>query len=120
VAPPPSSRRAAPTRVPTPASVKPPLDPMDQTPGPETLASVLEPTPSPEALPPEALSATLEPPPTRSVAVKAPSRPKRGRNFLIGAAIGILLLGAIVALARKNTPSSSPQQQPPPASTQSP
>jgi serine/threonine-protein kinase len=117
---PPSSRRAAPARVPTPAPVRPPPDPMDQTPGPETLASVLEPTPSPEALPPEALSATLEPPPTRSVAVKAPGRPKKGRNFLIGAAIGILLLGAIVALARKNTPSSPPQQQPPPASTQSP
>jgi serine/threonine-protein kinase len=113
VAPPPSTRRAAPARVPTPAPVRPPLDPMDQTPGPETLASVLEPTPGPEALPPEALSATLEPPPTRSVAIKA-NKPKKGRNFLIGAAIGILLLGAIVALARKNTPSSPPPQQPAP------
>ena len=94
---------------------------MDQTPGPETLASVLEPTPGPEALPPEALSATLEPPHTRSVAIKA-NRPKKGRNFLIGAAIGILLLGAIVALARKNAPSGPPAstQQPPAASTQSP
>src|SRR5215831_15893203 len=55
------------------------------------------PTPAP-ALPPEALSATLEPPPTRSVAVRAPQRPKKGRNFLIGAAIGIVLLGAIVVL----------------------
>jgi len=49
-------------RVPTPAQIRQPgpPDPMDQTPGPETLASVLEPTPSPEALPPEALAATLE------------------------------------------------------------
>ena len=30
------------------------------------------------------------------------NRPKKGRNFLIGAAIGIVLLGAIVALAKKN------------------
>ncbi len=121
VAPPAPQRRAAQVRVPTPAPVRPPPDPMDQTPGPETLASVLEPTPGPEALPPEALSATLEPPPTRSVAIKA-HRPKKGRNFLIGAAIGILLLGAIVALARKNAPSGPPAstQQPPAASTQSP
>ena len=79
---------------------------MDQTPGPETLASVLEPTPGPEAaLPPEALASTLEPPPTRSVAVRA-HRPKKGRNFLIGAVIGIVLLGAIVVLAQKNAPSA--------------
>ncbi len=107
VVPPPAQRRAAPLRVPTPAPARPPLDPMDQTPGPETLASVLEPTPGPEALPPEALSATLEPPPTRSVAVKA-NRPKRGRNFLVGAVIGIVLLVGIVVLAKKNSPNSSP------------
>jgi hypothetical protein len=108
-------------RVPTPATFRSPPDPMDQTPGPETLASVLEPTPGPEALPPEALSATLEPPPTRSVAVRA-NRPKKGRNFLIGAAIGILLLGAIVMLARKNAPTAAPAstQKPPAAATQSP
>jgi hypothetical protein len=85
---------------------------MDQTPGPETLASVLEPTPGPEALPPEALAATLEPPPTRSVAVRA-RRPKKGRLFLIGAAIGIVLLGAIVVLAKKNTPAPAPSQPAP-------
>jgi serine/threonine protein kinase len=114
-------RRGTPMRVPVPAPVRPPPDPMDQTPGPETLASVLEPTPGPEALPPEALSATLEPPPTRSVAIRS-NRPKKGRNFLIGAAIGILLLGAIVMLAKKNAPSGPPAStpQPPAASTQSP
>jgi hypothetical protein len=37
------------------------------------------------------------------VAVRA-HRPKKGRNFLIGAVIGIILLGAIVVLAKKNTP----------------
>jgi hypothetical protein len=102
-APPPAQRRSGTHRVPTPAPVRPP-DPLDQTPGPETLASVLEPTPGPEAaLPPEALAATLEPPPTRSVAVRA-HRPKKGRNFFIGAVIGIVLLGAIVAIAKKNAP----------------
>jgi serine/threonine protein kinase len=124
VAPPPAQRRAAPMRVPTPASVRPPPDPMDQTPGPETLASVLEPTPGPEALPPEALSATLEPPHTRAVAIKA-NRPRKGRNFLIGAAIGILLLGAIVVLAKKNNapsagPNAPPSSQQQPAPTQAP
>src|SRR5262245_45167475 len=112
VAPPPAQRRAGTMRAPAP--VRP--DPMAQTPGPETLASVLEPTPGPEALPPEALAATLEPPPTRSVAVRA-RRPKKGRNFLIGAAIGIVLLGAIVVLAKKNTPVPPPTQ---PTPTQAP
>ena len=111
----PAQRRAGAVRVPTPAQVRPPPDPMDQTPGPETLASVLEPTPGPEALPPEALASTLEPPPTRSVAVRV-HRPKKGRNFLIGAAIGILLLGAIVVLAKKNAPTPPPA----PAPTQAP
>ena len=88
---------------------------MDQTPGPETLASVLEPTPGPEALPPEALASTLEPPPTRSVAIRA-HRPKKARNFLIGAAIGIVVLVGIVVAAKKNAPAP----QPPPAATQTP
>jgi len=109
------TRRSSPMRVPA-QPVRPP-DPLDSTPGPETLASVLEPTPGPVALPPEALAATLEPPPTRSVAVRAPGRPRRGRNFLIGAAIGIVLLGAIVALARKNAPAP---QAPPPVPAQTP
>jgi serine/threonine-protein kinase len=111
VAPTPAARRPSQARVPTPQPARP-LDPMDQTPGPETLASVLEPTPGPEALPPEALSATLEPPPTRAVAIKA-NRPHKGRNFLIGAVIGIVLLGAIVVLAKRNTPAAPPA----PAST---
>jgi serine/threonine protein kinase len=115
----PTAKRPSQMRVPTPQAVRHPVrapDPMDQTPGPETLASVLEPTPGPEALPPEALSATLEPAPTRAVAVKA-NRPRKGRNFLIGAAIGIVLLGAIVMLAKKNAPSAPP---PAPAATQAP
>ena len=112
-------RRAGAQRVPTPATVRPP-DPMDQTPGPESLASVLEPTPGPEAaLPPEELAATLEPPPTRSVAVRA-HRPKKGRNFLIGAVIGIVLLGAIVVLARKNAPSAPTPAPPQTAPAQTP
>ena len=65
-------------RVPTPAPVRPPPDPMDQTPGPETLASVLEPTPGPEALPPEALAATLEPPPD-ALGRRARASPEEGR-----------------------------------------
>ncbi|HXU03320.1 MAG TPA: protein kinase [Polyangia bacterium] len=103
-------RRAGGHRVPTPAPVRPP-DPMDQTPGPEALVSVLEPTPSPEALPPEALSATLEPPPTRSVAVRAPHRPRKIRSFVIGATVGLALLAAIVGLAWKNI-TGAPQQAP--------
>jgi len=87
-------RRAGGHRVPTPAPVRP-----------------LEPTPSPEALPPEALSATLEPPPTRSVAVRAPHRPRKIRSFVIGATVGLALLAAIVGLAWKNI-TGAPQQAP--------
>ena len=97
----PASRRQQPSggrarvRVPTPAPVRPPPDPMDQTPGPETLASVLEPTPGPEALPPEALSATLEPPPDALRRHRAPHRPKKGAQLPRSAPrIGICLLGA--------------------------
>src|SRR6476620_9222880 len=116
VAPPPAQRRAAPLRVPTPASVRPPPDPMDQTPGPETLASVLEPTPGPEALPPEALSRELEPPPTRSVAIRA-HRPKKGRSFMIGAMIGVVALVAFLAYLKKTAPTAPP---PPPAAAAAP
>jgi len=113
-------RRAGAHRVPTPAQQVRPPDPMDQTPGPEALVSVLEPTPSPEALPPEALSATLEPPPTRSVAIKSQrARPKKVKSFVIGATIGLVLLGAIVGLAWKNI-AGSPAPAPAPAPTQTP
>jgi eukaryotic-like serine/threonine-protein kinase len=114
---PPAQRRTGAPRMATPAPVRP--DPMDQTPGPETLASVLEPTPGPEALSPEALASTLEPPPTRSVAIRA-HRPRKARNFLIGAAIGIVVLVGIVVAARKNAPNAPAPQQPPPAATQTP
>src|SRR3982751_1160388 len=59
-----AQRRAGAVRVSTPVQVRPP-DPMDQTPGPETLASVLEPTPGPEALRAGAPASTLEPAPAR-------------------------------------------------------
>jgi len=117
---PPTQRRAGAHRVPTPATVRPP-DPMDQTPGPEALVSVLEPTPGPEAaLPPEELSATLEPPPTRSVAIKSQkARPKKMRSFVIGATIGLALLATIVGLAWKNI-TGAPAPVPAPAPTQAP
>jgi len=89
---------------------------MDQTPGPETLASVLEPTPGPEALPPEALSRELEPPPTRSVAIRA-HRPKKGRSFMIGAMIGVVALVAFLAYLKKTAPTAPP---PPPAAAAAP
>jgi serine/threonine-protein kinase len=114
-APAPAARRAGAVRVPTPPPVQPP-DPLDQTPGPETLASVLEPTPGPEALPPEALSATLEPPPTRSVAIRA-HRPKKGRSFLIGAMIGVIALVAFLAYLKK---SAAPAPPAPPAAAAAP
>jgi serine/threonine-protein kinase len=114
VAPPPTARRAGGVRVPVaPAPVRSP-DPMDQTPGPETLASVLEPTPGPEALPPEALSATLEPPPTRSVAIRA-HRPKKMRSFFIGAVIGAIALAGFLVYLWKSAP--APQAPPAAAST---
>jgi eukaryotic-like serine/threonine-protein kinase len=114
-APPPAARRAGAVRVPTPVQGRRRPDPAESTPGPEALASILEPTPGPEALPPEALSAELEPPPTRSVAIRA-RRPKKGRNFLIGAAIGLVILAAsaIAVLAKKNAP---PTAQPVPTQT---
>jgi serine/threonine protein kinase len=64
--------------------------PAESTPGPETLASVLEPTPGPQA-PMAARAGDAAP---RSV--QAPSN--AGRSFLIGALIGTVLLGAAVAV----------------------
>jgi serine/threonine-protein kinase len=62
------------------------------TPGPEALASVLEPS-----------SITLARPPER----------KAGRSFLFGAVIGVVLLGAAVAalVARKSGPQQPPAPQ---------
>jgi hypothetical protein len=59
------------------------------TPGPEALASVLEPS---------------------LVQVGRPPQRKAGRSFFIGAAIGVVLLGAAVAalVVRKNTVAPTP------------
>jgi eukaryotic-like serine/threonine-protein kinase len=82
-------------RVPTgenraPARPSPPVSsPAESTPGPETLASVLEPTPGPQAAPARAAAAVPR-------SVQAPSH--AGRNFLIGAVIGIVLIGAAAAV----------------------
>jgi hypothetical protein len=69
------------------------------TPGPEALASVLEPS---------------------IVTVGRPPEKKAGRSFLVGAVIGVLLLGAAVAaiLLRKNAAAQTPT--PPPAQTAAP
>jgi serine/threonine-protein kinase len=66
------------------------------TPGPEALASVLE--------------------PSAAVRVARPPEKKAGRSFLVGAIIGIVLLGGAVAalMARKN---ASTQPSPPHASS---
>jgi hypothetical protein len=66
------------------------------TPGPEALASVLE--------------------PSAAVRVTRPPEKKAGRSFLVGAIIGIVLLGGAVAalMARKN---ASTQPSPPHASS---
>jgi serine/threonine-protein kinase len=95
-----AARRAAPAR-PTPASLRP--APADSTPGPETLASVLEPTPAPQVVPPTRPSAAAVP------AAKHPqARP--GRSFLIGMAIGVVILGAAVAtvVAKRMGPAQAP------------
>ncbi|HVU52218.1 MAG TPA: serine/threonine-protein kinase [Polyangia bacterium] len=62
------------------------------TPGPEALASVLEPS---------------------IVTVGRPPERKAGRSFLVGAVVGIVLLGAAVAalVARKPAPPAAPQAQ---------
>jgi serine/threonine protein kinase len=96
-APAPAARRPAERmRVPTgenraPLRNSPPIaSPAESTPGPEALASVLEPTPAPQR-PPAAHAAAAAP-----RAVQAPSH--AGRNFLIGAVIGIVLIGAAAAV----------------------
>jgi serine/threonine-protein kinase len=94
--PPPARRPAERMRVPTgenraPRNSPPVASPSESTPGPEALASVLEPTPGPQApLPGRAAGAAA--PRT----VPAPSH--AGRSFLIGALIGIVILGAAVAV----------------------
>jgi serine/threonine-protein kinase len=96
----PAPRKAERIRVPTGENQAPrpsPAVPLDSTPGPETLASVLEPTPGPQvgAQPRSAAAART---------VQAPRH--AGRSFLIGVAIGVVLLGAAAAtvIAKRNVP----------------
>ncbi|HXJ21595.1 MAG TPA: serine/threonine-protein kinase [Polyangia bacterium] len=67
------------------ASPPPAARTTDDTPGPETLASVLEPTPGPQPKAPSVPSA-------RPAAAPGPAR-----SFLIGAVIGTVILGGVVA-----------------------
>ncbi|HEX3905550.1 MAG TPA: protein kinase [Polyangia bacterium] len=90
-----AQRRPERMRVPTgenraPRNSPPAASPVESTPGPEALASVLEPTPGPQAQ----LSSRPGAPAARTV--QAPSH--AGRSFLIGALIGLVLLGAAVAV----------------------
>ncbi|HVR64108.1 MAG TPA: serine/threonine-protein kinase [Polyangia bacterium] len=74
-----------------------------------------EPTPGPESL-----AAVLEPPAPRAGGA-APSR--AARSFLIGVAVGVVLLGGVVAalIARKNAGHAAPAvNQPPPAAAEVP
>jgi eukaryotic-like serine/threonine-protein kinase len=77
------------------AQRKSPVAPMESTPGPETLASILEPTPGPQiGATPRAAGATGT--------VQGPRR--AARSFFIGVAIGVVLLGAAAAtlIAKRN------------------
>ncbi|HEV3031173.1 MAG TPA: hypothetical protein VG319_05995, partial [Polyangia bacterium] len=72
--------------------------PSGPTPGPEALAHVLEPS----------IVTTRRAPPKRA-----------GRSFLVGAAIGVVLLGAAVAalVVRKNAGAQTPAARTAPAQT---
>ncbi|HXT94933.1 MAG TPA: protein kinase [Polyangia bacterium] len=94
-APPPAQRRAERMRVPTgesraPRNSPPVASPAESTPGPEALANILEPTPGPHA------PAVPRPGSAAPRTAHAPSH--AGRNFLIGALIGIVILGAAAAV----------------------
>jgi serine/threonine-protein kinase len=100
----PAPAGSAPRRTPAPvrpAPVRP--SPADSTPGPETLASVLEPTPAPQVIAPARAPANAVP-----AAKQPPSR--AGRSFLIGMAIGVVILGAAVAtvVAKRMGPPPAP------------
>jgi hypothetical protein len=82
--------------------VPPQQQSLDSTPGPESLASVLEPTPGPQR--------------TAVPAARAARPRSAGRSFLIGMAIGAVILGvAVAAVVAKRSPSTGGQ---PPAQTQ--
>jgi len=92
-------RAAERMRVPTgenKAARKSPVAPLEATPGPEALANILEPTPGPQ-------SAGAP----RAGAPRTIESPRRaGRSFLIGVAIGVVLLGAAAAtvIAKRSGP----------------
>ncbi len=88
------------TRAPTPTTTRPrvptgpqraaaPLPPRatptESTPGPETLASVLEPTPGPQDT-------------SRTIPTNRGAGARPARSFLIGALIGTVILGGAVAV----------------------
>ena len=83
----------------------------EATPGPETLASVLEPTPAPQVPPPAAPAARGAAP----GAAPAPQPPRRaGRSFLIGMAIGAVILGGVAAaICRQAQRPRAPPLRPP-------
>jgi serine/threonine-protein kinase len=92
--------------VPAPPPSRPPSA-FDSTPGPERLAAVLEPTPAPQVHAPEQ-------PHVPAPAGRPPRRP--GRSFLIGAAIGAIILGAAFFAVRASR-HSPPTTAPPPGQT---
>ena len=97
---PPAPRRAERMRVPTAENkAKRPLPaaPIESTPGPEALASILEPTPGPQMSGAERSAGAPR---------AMPSPRHAGRSFLIGAVIGFVLLGAAAAtfIAKRNLP----------------
>jgi len=115
----PPARRSGAVRVPTPMP-SPRRDVLEDdcghTPGPESLASVLEPTPAPQRAP-----APVQPAAQPRVAGRG--KTKAGKSFLIGVAIGIVILGAAVAVVIAKKPTTTPnppQQQPPAAATPTP
>jgi len=114
----PPTRRSGAIRVPTPQPAARHGgidDDGGSTPGPETLASVLEPTPAPQRAPASAPAAAPQPARPRG---EARGKPKAGKSF----AIGVVLLGAAVAvvIAKKPNATPTPPQQPPAAATPTP
>jgi serine/threonine protein kinase len=105
---PPGARRTVSGELRPPAR---PLPPLDATPGPERLASVLEPTPAPQ-VPPERRKGAAAPAPGPAPAPGEPQPPtsNAGRSFLIGAVIGAILLGGAIAVvvAKRTAPTSPP------------
>ena len=113
----PPTRRSGAVRVPTPQPA-PRREVLEDdggpTPGPESLASVLEPTPAPQRAPAPAQPAAPQP----RVAMRG--KAKAGKSFLIGVAIGIVILGAAVAVVIAKKPAATPNPPPPPPAAAAP